>query len=189
MKKKLTASRLRIALIVLLVLLVIGLGGGAWWLQTMLARSVVAENHAQIDSQLSAQEVERLQLLQKQLADQKNIVERADQIAATANNYQYQDQVVKDLESYAARNGVSIGSFDFSAQAPQGAQAPAGTTLTPFTVTLRGPLEFTRFMKFLSDIENNLTKIQVSSLTLAPDAGNPNLVTNPVLGLVVYLKK
>lgn len=189
MKKQLTASRLRIVLIVLLVLIIIGLCAGAWWLQTMLAKSVVTENHAQIDSELSAQEVERLQLLQRQLADQKNIVERADQIAATANNYQYQDQVVKDLESYAARNGVTIGSFDFSTQAPQNAQAPAGTTLTPFTVTLRGPLEFSRFMKFLSDIENNLTKIQVNSLTLAPDTTNPNFVTNPVLGLMVYLKK
>ncbi|HEU5187586.1 MAG TPA: hypothetical protein VFT87_03720 [Candidatus Saccharimonadales bacterium] len=188
--KKLTATRVQIILFVLLVLTVAALGVGAWWLQGMLGQSVVAEGRAQIDSQVSSQEVERLQQLQKELAAQQDIVARASQIASTANNYQYQDQVVGDLKSYAQRSGIAIGSFDFgTAQSAAGTQAPAGTTLTPFTVTLLGPIEFTKFMQFLSDIENNLTKIQVSSLTLSPDTKDPKLVANPVLGLVVYLKK
>lgn len=187
--KNLTASKVRIVLIILLVLSVVGLGLGAWWLQGMLVKNTIAEDHAKIDSQISSQEVERLQQLQKELAGKQDVVERASQIASTANNYQYQDQVVGDLKSYAERNGIIIGSFDFGTQASANAQAPAGTTLTPFTLTLKGPVEFAKFMRFLSDIENNLTKIQVSNLTLSPDPSNSKLVTNPVLGLLVYLKK
>lgn len=188
--KKLTAANVRILLIVSLMLFVVGLGFGAWWLQEMLVKNAVAEDRAQIDSQISSQEVERLQQLQKELAAQQDVVERAGQIASTANNYQYQDQVVSDLKSYAQRNGIPIGSFDFgTSQTATGTPAPAGTTLTPFSVTLTGSIEFAKFMQFLSDIENNLTKLQVSSLTLSPDAKDPKFVTNPVLGLVVFLKK
>lgn len=183
------ALKLRIILIIGLVLLIAGVGAGAWWMQNILATYVVATDHAKIDAQVASQQLERLRFLESELKEKKDIVERADQIAATANNYQYQDQIVKDLTVYANRNGIAIAGFNFTATAGQGAQGPSGTTRTSFTVALNGPLEFSRFMQFLRDIENNLTKLQVTSLALSPDEGNPKMVTNPTLGLVVYLKK
>lgn len=185
------ALKLRIVLLVGLVVVLGALGVGAWWLQGMLAAQVAKTEHARIDAEIAQIELDKLRGLRSQLEEQKDIVERAAQIAATADNYQYQDQVVKDLETYARRHNISIASFDFSGASAPGASAnsPAGTTRTPFSVSLVGPVSFNSFMNFLHDIENNLTKLQVSSLSLTPTADNPQLVSNPNISLVVYLKK
>lgn len=184
--------KLRIVLLVGLVLLLGAIGTGVWYLHGLLADQVAKTEHARIDADMAQQDLEKLRRLETQLEDQKDIVERADQIAATANNYQYQDQVVNDLENYARRHDIVISGFDFSASgapAPKGSTSPAGTTRTPFSVALKGPISYDRFMDFLRDIENNLTKLQVSSLSLTPLADNTKMVTNPTLSLVVYLKK
>lgn len=184
------AVQMRIVLIVGLLLLMAGLCAAGWWAQGQLAARVAQTGKTQIDAELSQFDLEKLRHLETQLQLQEDVVERADQIAATAQNYQYQDQVVKDLEAYAVRHGVGIASFDFvSTQSGKPETGPAGTTRTPFSITLKGPLEFDRFMRFLRDIENNLTKLQVTSLSLTPAEDNPKMVSNPSLTLVVYLKK
>lgn len=181
-----TATKLRYVLIALIVVLVAGFGAGAWWVQGMLADKVRETDHAKTDADLSATELQQLKQLDKQLEDQQDVVERAKQIAATSAQYQYQDQVIKDVSDYAARYGIQVNTFDFSTT-NKNATAVNGAKKTPFTVTLRGPLSYTTFMSFLRDLEGNLTKIQVTSLTLAPDK-DPNKITNPSLSCEVYLK-
>jgi len=185
------ALKLRIILVVGLVLLLGALGTGVWWLQGMLAAQVIKTDHARIDSEMAQLDLEKLRRLESQLEEQKDIVERADQIAATANNYKYQDQVVSDLENYAKRHAIIISGFDFSGANAPGAStgSPAGTIRTPFSISLKGPISFDKFMNFLRDIENNLTKLQVSSLSLTPTTSDPKMVSNPSISLVVYLKK
>lgn len=185
------ALKLRIILAVGFVVLLGALGTGGWWLQNMLAAQVSQTDHSRVDAEIAQLELEKLRRLETQLEEQKDIVERADQIAANAGNYQYQDQVVKDLEAYANRHNITISGFDFSSGVTPGAanNSPAGTARTPFSISLKGPLSFDRFMNFLRDIENNLTKLQVSSLSLTPAPDDPNMVSNPSLSLVVYLKK
>jgi hypothetical protein len=188
MKLKLDAASFKIVMIIVLFLLFGAVAYGSWFLQQMLAQQVIVKDHAQTDAELSASEVERLKLLQVELEKQSEIVAQASQIAGTADNYQYQDQVINDIKTYADRNGVPVAGFDFSSSAPN-APAPAGTVLTPFSVNIKGPVEFEKFMQFLRDIENNLTKIQVISLSLSPDDNNNKLISDTSLGLTVYLKK
>ncbi|MGH7196797.1 MAG: type 4a pilus biogenesis protein PilO [Candidatus Saccharimonadales bacterium] len=175
---------LRYILLGVLVLMLLGLGAGGWWLQDTLTAKMRETDHARIDAELSQQEVEYLKQLKERLAQQKDIVERTKQIAATADQYGYQDQVVGDISTYARRHGITISSFDFSA-----AGQKTDAAKTPFAVTLKGPLAYITFLRFLQDIEKNLTKIQVTSLALSPDTKNPNNITNPTVGLEVYLKK
>lgn len=186
------ASRMRIVLSIGLCLLLAGLAFAGWWVQGLLEAQVAKTDHARIDAEVSQLDLDKLRRLEAQLIEQKDVVERAAQIAATADNYQYQDQVVNDLEAYAQRHGITISSFDFAtsgAQAGGKSSAPAGTTRTPFGIALVGPLGYDRFMSFLRDIENNLTKLQVASLSLTPTAENPQMISNTSLSLVVYLKK
>lgn len=183
-----TATKLRLILIGLIVLMVGGFGVGAWWMQGVLADTVRSTDHAKTDAEVSETELQQLKLLQKQLADERDIVDRAKQIAASSEQYRYQDQVIKDVSDYAYRYGIQINTFDFTTTAnAQAAQTTAGAKKTSFSLSLKGPIAYTTFMRFLQDIEKNLTKIQVTSLTLAPDK-NPNNITNPALTLEVYLK-
>jgi hypothetical protein len=183
-----TASRLRYVLIALIVLMLGGFVAGAWWVQGILAAKVSETDHAKIDAEISGTELQQLKLLQKQLADQKDVVDRAKQIAASSSQYQYQDQVIRDVSDYAARYKIVVNNFDFNAASQSKAtETVGGLKKTTFTVTLKGPLSYTTFLRFLRDLESNLTKIQVTSLTLAPDK-DPTSVSNPTLSLVVYLK-
>lgn len=182
-----TATKLRLILLGLIVLLVAGFGTGAWWVQTQLAERVRQTDHTKIDAEVSTTELQQVKNLEKQLADQEDVVNRAKQIAASTAQYRYQDQVVSDISDYAARYGIKVSSFDFS-----GAQSAKPTTVggakkTAFRLTLKGPLPYITFLRFLQDIEKNLTKIQVTSLTLSPDK-DPNNIADPNLGLEVYLK-
>jgi hypothetical protein len=180
-----TATKLRYVLMGLIVVLLGSFGAGAWWVQGILAEKVRETDHAKIDAELSATEVQQLKQLDKQLDEQEDIVERAKQIAANSAQYQYQDQVIQDVSSYAARYGIQVSTFDFSTA--KTTASAGGAKKTPFTVTLKGPLSFVTFMRFLRDIEGNLTKIQVTSLTLAPDK-DPSNITNPTLSCEVFLK-
>lgn len=180
-----TAIKLRFILIGLIVVMVGGFAFGTWWMQGLLAQHVRDTDHAEIDAEVSNTELQQLKQLQKQLADEQDIVERAKQIAVSAEQYRYQDQVIKDVSDYASRYGISVNTIDFTQTSGQA--SAGGAKRTAFTVSLRGPLPYTTFMRFLRDIEKNLTKIQVTSLTLAPDK-DPNSITNPTLSLEVYLK-
>ena len=181
-----TATKLRYVLFGLIALLLAGLGTGAWWVQTLLAERVHQTDHTTIDADVVTTELQQLKSLEKQLVDQADVVSRAKEIAASSALYRYQDQVISDISSYAGRYGIKINTFDFSiAQSTK--PTTSGAKKTPFTVTLKGPIAFITFIRFLQDLELNLTKIQVTSLTLSPDK-NPNNIANPNLGLEVYLK-
>jgi hypothetical protein len=180
-----TATKLRYVLIGLIILMVGGFGVGAWWMQGVLAQSVQATDHAKIDADVSATELQQLKALQKQLNDEQDVVDRAKQIAVSSDQYKYQDQIIKDVSDYARRYGIQISTFDFTSTGNN--QATAGAKKSSFNVTLKGPVSYITFMRFLRDLERNLTKLQVTSLTLSPDK-NPSNITNPALTLEVYLK-
>jgi hypothetical protein len=186
------ATKLRITLAALLVVLATGCAAGGWWAQGYLAEKVKETDHARIDAEVSQLEIQKLKQLKEKLAKDKDIVERAKQISSTAAQYRYQDKVVQDIGEYANRRGIQINSFDFNliqkSQSGQSA-APTGAEKVTFTITLRGPLPFDTFAAFLRDIESNLTKIQVTSLTIAPDIKDIKKVTNLSLTLEVYVKK
>lgn len=179
---------MRWVLVGVIVTLLAGFGFGAWWLQGVLAESVKATDRFKIDAEISTSELQQLKNLQLLLADEQDVIERTKQIAASTAQYRYQDQVISDLAGYARRRGIQISAFDFSgaAKAKQ-TELVGGAKRTPFSITLKGPLQYTTFLRFLQDIEKNLTKIQVTSLTLSPDK-DPNKIANPSLGMDVYIK-
>jgi hypothetical protein len=182
-----TATKLRYVLIGLIILMVSGFSVGAWWLQGVLAQSVQSTERAKIDADISATELQQLKALQRQLSEQQDVVERAKQIAASSAQYKYQDQIIKDVSDYARRYGIQVNTFDFTSTGSQQQTTIDGARKSAFNVTLKGPVSYVTFMRFLRAIEQNLTKMQVTSLTLAPDK-NPSNITNPALTLEVYLK-
>jgi hypothetical protein len=181
-----TATKFRLILAGVIVVLLLGFGAGAYFMLGILSDRVRQTDHTKVDADITTTELQQLKNLQKQLADQSDVVSRAKEIAATTAQYKYQDQVISDISVYAARYGIRISTFDFSIAQTVKPEASTGAKKTPFTLTLKGPIAFTTFLRFLQDIEHNLTKIQVTSLTLSPDK-NPNNVANPTVGLAVYL--
>lgn len=197
--KTLNATTLRLILSVSLFLIVaLGIGLFAY-AHAQLHTVAVDVSHTLVDADASQNNLQTLQKIQRELASDKAIMARASSIVADSQSYQYQDQIITDLKAYAAQAGVGITNLDFTAGAPAtGATAsktaPATATPTPngvkstsVAVTLNNPVDYNNLLAFIHSIEQNLTKMQISKVSLSKGE-NGNEVNSDVLTIEVYIK-
>lgn len=175
-------------LIGLIVLLVIGIGAGSWFLQKTLTERATETDHTKIDAELSQTELQRAKSLEIYLNQNKAAVEKAQSVVAETKTYQYQNQIVNDIESYAAKAGVSILGYSFPVDTSAAKPDASGLKTVGATLTLKNPVDYVSYLKFLKYIEQNVTKMQITDITLTPDRNNPNQVDSPTVGLKVYVR-
>jgi hypothetical protein len=206
-KTQFTPATLRLILSIGLALAIVGAGIIFTLASTQLRDVATTVSHKVADAKASQNNLANLKKIEKFLADNKEAVTRANDIVAESKSYEYQNQIINDLKTYAAASGVSIKSFDFSAgnSATPTTPAPAaGATATPsaepaatpaaptlksttVSITLDSPLVYNNLLHFVKAIEQNLTKMQISAITLSKGAGN-NQVTTDALSSEVYIR-
>lgn len=202
------AVRLRIILAVSLVLITIIGAGGFFFAYNSLgvyaqeASTVASRAHA---TEAELQELSRTEQLLKQ---QKTAVERASKIAAESKSYQYQDQIINDLNGFAGKAGLTIASITFtdnnaatSAGSSSSSSTSASTTThtstntaglktTTATVALKNPVDYQRILTFMHLIEQSLTKMRIANIELSRTSaeGQPSgSITSNTLTIEVYL--
>ena len=195
-KNTMSAVTFRRLLIGALVLLIVLSSFGFYLLGGLLKDVATESNHKKIDATAGRNDVEQLQRLETYLNDNKDSVTRASEIVADTKEYRYQNQIVSDINTYASRAGVTILGFSFSGQAapntdpkqPLAASGTSGVKSIPVTLTLKTPVSYTSFLRLLKSIEQNLTKMQVNGITISPDPTSSSRVSNPTIGLEVYVR-
>lgn len=170
----------------LIGLVLVGVGVGCWQLQELLTAEQRVADHAKIDANISVDELQKAHNLQTYLATHKTDVEKAAAVVADTKTYQYQNQIVEDINRYADIAGVTILGFDFPAQATT--PATKGVKTQQASVTLQNPVPYNSYLRFLKLIEQNLTKMQVTEISVAPDTKIAGRINNPVIGLQVYVR-
>lgn len=203
-KKPLTATKLRAMLTVSLFVIAIG-GGAVFYFANHQLRSYasgVSEALAKADS--SQDSLQTLQAIQSELNNNQDAIKRTAQIVADSKSYQYQNQIIDDLNDYAKRAGITITNIDFpdtvKGQTSAGTSAPAaGTTpalapaavpgvkSTSVSITLQNPVNYNHLLNFMHSIEQNLTKMQIASVNVSKDATSSGVTSN-VLTLEVYVR-
>jgi len=196
-RSKLTATTLRAVLSFSLLLIILLAAGGFsianGWLQN-LATDV---SHATADASASRTTIATLEQLQETLAENRDVIERANNIVAESQSYQYQDQIIQDLNNYAATAGLTLTNFNFSAQdsettpqegqeATQDVAPPSGINSTLVSVTIKNPVNYDNLLRFFYAIEQNLTKMQITNISLT--SGDGNDVTSEALVIEVYIR-
>lgn len=187
-------SRLLMGLIALLVVLA---GVGYYYGSEFLRQTVIQTSHIKTDASLSESNIAKLKKLETELEDKKEVVARTTQIISESSEYQYQDQIVRDINAYASRAGVKVIGYDFG-DGGKKIQRPTankkqpivikGVTTLNATLTLATPIKYDNFLKFLKAIEQNLTKMQVTGVNMSPDTQDSNSISNPSVGLQIYVK-
>jgi len=170
----------------IIALLVAGLGAGAYFMQKQLSGYVRDVNHLKIDSELNEQDIQQATRLEKALSDHKEDVERAAAIVADTTYYQYQNQIVQDITSYGSTAGIEVLGFDFAAKST--AQPINGVKSVVATVSLKSPISYPNYLRFLKLIERNLTKMQVSKLDITLPLENPGFVNSSSMTVEVYVR-
>lgn len=179
-------SRLLIALISLVL---VGAGVGGWQLQSFLAAERAATDHANIDATISSDELQKASNLRVYFESHKLEVEKATTVVAETKTYQYQNQIVEDINRYASIAGVTILGFDFPLQTTASPAAKLqGAKTMQASVTLQNPVPYENYLRFLKLIEQNLTKMQITEITITPDKKAAGQINNPTIGLQVYVQ-
>lgn len=212
MKKQLTPSQLRIIL-ALSLLLVIGLGiGGFIMLRGALAAKATEISQIATEVKSLSDNVRKLESAEKTLKANEDVEIKAREMLAESQSYQYQDRIVQDLKAIARASGVNIKNVDFmiaqtSAPAPapqtpsQGTPGvatptgslPGGINQTKATITIESPVSYNSLLLFISALESNGMKMQVSKVSItgagaSSEAKDKDQVTSDNFVIGVYIR-
>lgn len=195
--RPLTATTLRLILIVsMFIIAALGVAGFSF-VADGLRETANGVSQTVAEANASQNNVQVLQQVQTKLAQDKDAVERARNIVAESQSYQYQNQIISDLTDYANRSSIGITNIDFGAtkststqntttQPQQQTTAPSGVNSTTVTITLQNPVDYNALLKFIHAIEQNLTKMQISAVSISKDATGK--ITSDTLAIEVYVR-
>lgn len=191
-----TATKLRVILICCIMLLFVLSAAVFWFFRTQLEAYASQVQTDTAAATISTKDVARLQELQRKLQEDKIAVTRAKNIVADSKYYQYQDQIISDITTYARNAGVTITSFTFNTDtagsvgavggAPTQSLPPTGLKTTTASIAIKFPVSYINIMNFVHSIEINLTKMQLSGISISRTAGG-NVQINPIT-IEVYIR-
>jgi TolA-binding protein len=199
-KYELSAAQFRLILSISLFLILAIMLTVAGFSYNELKKVAVNVSHISADANASSNNVETLEQIKQKLNDDKDVITRTNNIVAESKSYQYQDQIIADLKDYANRAGIVLTNFDFSSTAttstpgsnaaptpPPTAPPPSGVKSTTVSVALKNPINYENLLKFLQSIERNLTKMQISKVSLTKSESD-NSVSSDALTIEVYVR-
>ncbi|HET8884055.1 MAG TPA: hypothetical protein VFM68_01135 [Candidatus Saccharimonadales bacterium] len=201
--KELTATNLRIALSVSLFLIIAIAITIFYFANTQLNEFATTVSRTVADSKASENNLQTLQRIERTLEQEKDTIDRVNSIVAESQSYRYQNQILFDLNQYAASAGVTITNLTFNDGSTPAAATPAtpaptttpgaaaaiqgGVKSTSVLVTLANPISYNSLLRFIKSIEQNLTKMQISRISLSKGA-DTNAVTTDSLTIEVYVR-
>lgn len=201
--KKITATKLRIILSVIIFLIAAMSIAGFAFLSGSLKHYADEVSKINGEAQASDTNIQSLQKTQAELEKYKDTAVRAQSIVSESASYQYQDQITRDLNNYAAQAGLAITGFTFDATAttaapaaptpgtaatPGPTAAPAGLNSKTVTIQLESSVPYKSLLTFMNMIEGNLTKMQIAKVTLSKSSDNDENVAGQTLAIEVYVK-
>lgn len=187
--KNMSAVKLRLILICSVGLILLVFAGCFLLFRNQLdayATQVKLDNSA---AEISKNDVARLQRIQQELEHDNVAVTRAKNIVADSQYYEYQNQILSDINQYAKDSGVTIVSFTFNSDtdpkaAPTPANpltaAPAGLKTTSAVISIKNPVDYKAIMRFIHAIEVNLTKMQLAGVSFTKGTSNADVTVNPL---------
>lgn len=195
----LTATKLRLVLIASMLLLIILTTLAFLSFRQLLIDYSAEVNGDNLAANASSDEIARLEKLKGELENDRVAVTRAQKIVADSKSYQYQNQILSDITTYANSAGVTINGFAFnssdSSSTPGATPTPlptaqaVSTTLksTEATISVESPTSYKSIMNFIYAIEQNLTRMQVTGVSIAKDPETNKVIVNPI-NIKVYTR-
>ena len=182
MKKVLNASIARIVLSLLLLIILSAMVGLVIFAYSFLSKTSEEVGKMQTEAIAVDAKIQSLLASKSQLDRNSDTVKKAKNIVSESKLYQYQNQIIQDLNTYADRAGIPIKSFSFQNEPTTSAKtaksskrtpaSPAGVKSTFVSIQLGDHIDYTKFLHFLSLIEKNVTRMQLSGVSISRGANN-----------------
>lgn len=182
MKKVLNASIARIILSLLLLIILSAMVGLVIFAYSFLSKTSEEVGKMQTEAIAVDAKIQSLLASKSQLDHNSDTVKKAKNIVSESKLYQYQNQIIKDLNTYADRAGIPIKAFSFQNEPTTSAKtatsskrtstSPAGVKSTFVSIQLGDHIDYTKFLHFLSLIEKNVTRMQLLGVSISRGANN-----------------
>ena len=182
MKKVLNASIARIVLSLLLLIILSAMVGLVIFAYSFLSKTSEEVGKMQTEAIAVDAKIQSLLASKSQLDRNSDTVKKAKNIVSESKLYQYQNQIIKDLNTYADRAGIPIKAFSFQNEPTTSAKtaksskrthaSPAGVKSTFVSIQLGDHIDYTKFLHFLSLIEKNVTRMQLLGVSISRGANN-----------------
>ena len=182
MKKVLNASIARIVLSLLLLIILSAMVGLVIFAYSFLSKTSEEVGKMQTEAAAVDAKIQSLLASKSQLDRNSDTVKKAKNIVSESKLYQYQNQIIQDLNTYADRAGIPIKSFSFqneptasaktATSSKQTSTSPAGVKSTFVSIQLGDHIDYTKFLHFLSLIEKNVTRMQLLGVSISRGANN-----------------
>lgn len=199
--KQLNPRAFGILLLLGMFVLFVGCVATFLFLQSQLKSLAVDVTRANSEANISKDDLKRLKELSEYLEKEKVAVNRVKNIVADSQSYQYQDQIINDITLYAQKSGISVTGVNFqssgqaTAVAPGSAATPqqpgaasGGPNFTTAIINIKNPVQYSSIMQFLYYLEKNLTRMQVTEVSLTKSGSNGQDVSINPLSVKVYIK-
>lgn len=193
--RSISPTQLRLMLSVSMFVITLLAAVGFSVVNSNLKQFAIEVSHIAADAAASRDNVQNLQKIQTQLQQDADIVQKTSSIVAESQSYQYQDQIITDINNYAAKADIGITDINFATtvapapgtNSPSATPLPNGVKSSPIAITLKNPVNYNNLLRFIKSIEQNLTKMQVSRINLSKDSTGGG-VTSEALTLQVYVR-
>jgi hypothetical protein len=185
-KSKLNAVTLRGILSTGVVLLIALASVGFYFAHNWLQEMAVSVSHSVAQSATTDNSVQALQKLQEELSTRQDIITKTNSIFTSTTTYQ--TQAVQDLIAYAAASGITISNYSFPAPGASSSATASSIPSTLVTITLTSPVSYTNLLKFMTLVEGNLPKMQITSINIGRIAGDSESVKIDQLTVAVYTR-
>ena len=182
MKKVLNASIARIILSLLLLIILSAMVGLVIFAYSLLSKTSEEVGKMQTEAIAVDAKIQSLLASKSQLDRNSDTVKKAKNIVSESKLYQYQNQIIQDLNTYADRAGIPIKAFSFQNEPTTSAKtatsskrtpaSPAGVKSTFVSIQLGDHIDYTKFLHFLGLIEKNVTRMQLLGVSISRGANN-----------------
>ena len=204
-REKMTpAVTMRIVFALSLVLILVGMGGVVYFGYTMLQGTAEEVSKIQTEAKAVDAKVQNLARLEKEMEKYKDSVAKAQQLVAETQQYQYQNQIINDLTAYANKSGVGIAGFTFTSGSAgaksnsgssgtsgrnnsSGSNSAVGPKSMKVSVRLNEKTDYMALLRFMHLIEQNLTRMQIASVSMSKTEGTGQVNTQ-TLEVEVYVR-
>lgn len=200
--KGITAQLLKYILLSVLVLSLVAFGGAFYIAREAIGDLAKQTSSLNSEASISDDNLISLQKTKQYLSDHQSEVDRAARIVAESKQYQYQDEIITDLASFAQKSGVIITNYVFDSlqtgskgsvanKPTQNTATVSGLKAITVQVTLKNPVNYTRLLKFISYIEQNTTKMQISNISLSRDTSEgvaKTDISSQSFSIIVYTR-
>lgn len=173
----------------LMAIVIIGAFVGAYYLNGFLIQKKDEVSKVENDVVANESSIGLAQALEQYIKNNRKDIDLVKKVVSDTKEYQYQDDIINDIVTYAAQTGLKLLSVTFPISTSNSSSKDKSAPVKTMQAVIEIDKEFSydKYINFIYKIEQNISKMKILqiSIDLGKEAGS---ITGSSIKLEVYVK-